>query len=444
MDTAILTALIAGQMAQIAGVRQTEVDARNAISGLGLEQMIGELFPGVNAELLTANKDVVNHLQQGVNRYVRALTRGTLNWEWDGENEPPELNPGVLLNKAGRDLVQDATTDALVTGKFAYFPYIGPDGKLKLSTLTGFLWPIYEAGDSSEVQAVLQVTSYVADGKTLYQVRRFSPGMMEVFRGLEDWQKYATGQKEEFPQPHAAGRLPIAFRVVGRDANREPEGLAMTALPAFRRYVKAAVLLAFIAHRGGFEERVAKSDQLFQLAKSDPRNPMLADLKTVGPNKIRVMDSGGSYERLEPVKLAEYREQERDAKADVRGALYMPDVDGADLSGDALAEKRESYTETTVSLGNSVADALTEAHELAAAMRPAELRAGWRVTLKPHFTRDVESARVALREDYKAGLPLSAWLSGLQNLGVTEVTEAHINAALAQEEAGTLPRPKGA
>ncbi|WP_278912110.1 hypothetical protein [Deinococcus wulumuqiensis] len=443
MDTAILTALIAGQMAQIAGIRQTETDARNAISGNGLEQMIGELFPSVDSKLLTANKDVVNHLQQGVNRYVRALTRGTLNWEWDGENEPPELNPGVLLNKAGRDLVQDATTDALVTGKFAY-SYIGPDNRLRLSTLTGFLWPIYEAGDSSEVQAVLQVTSYVADGKTLFQVRRFSPGMMEVFRGLEDWQKYATGQKEEFPQPHSPDRLPIAFRVVGRDANREPEGLAMTALPAFRRYVKAAVLLAFIAHRGGFEERVAKSDQLFQLAKSDPRNPVLGELKKVGPNIVRVLDSSGSYERLEPVKLAEYREQERDAKADVRGALYMPDVDGADLSGEALAEKRESYTETTTSLGNSVADALTEAHELAAAMRPAELRSGWRVTLKPHFTRDVESARVALREDYKAGLPLSAWLSGLQNLGVTEVTEAHINAALAQEEAGTLPRPNGA
>ncbi|AAF12338.1 hypothetical protein [Deinococcus radiodurans] len=116
-------------MAQIAGIRQNEVDARNAISGLGLEQMIGELFPGVDGQLLTANKDVVNHLQQGVNRYVRALTRGTLNWEWDGENDPPDLNPGVLLNIAGRDLVQDATTDALVTGKFAYFPYIGPDNR---------------------------------------------------------------------------------------------------------------------------------------------------------------------------------------------------------------------------------------------------------------------------------------------------------------------------
>lgn len=440
MDLAIYTALVQGQLAQIAGIRQAETDARTAISGYGIEQMAQALFPGVDPALLSANKDLPNYLQQGVSRYVRAMTRGELNWEWEGEGDTPEQgDPGVWLDKRGRDLVQDATTDSLVAGKFAYFPSIGPDLRLRITTLNGFLWPIYAEGDVSEVMAVLQVTSGMVDGKIRYQVRRYSPGMLELFSNLEDWQTYATAPgRQEFPQPHALDRLPIAFRIVGRDANREPEGIAQTAMPAYRRYVKFAVLLGFIATRGGFEERVVLSDALFQLAKDNPRHPLLQEMKKVGVNLVRLMDSGGSYERLEPVALSEYREQEAVARADVRDALNMPDT-GGDLSGEALAEKREAYTESTESIAGSIAEALTEAHDLAAGLRPVEYRPGWRITLKPRFTRDMNAERTALREDYKAGLPRSAWLSGLQSAGVSQVTQAHIDAALALEEAETVP-----
>lgn len=444
MDLAMLTALVQGQLAGVAGLRQAERDTRDAISGLGIEQMAQALFPGVDLALLKANQDLPNYLQQGVARYVRALTRGELNWEWDLEGDPPEQgNPGVWLTPRGRDLVQDATTDALVAGKFAFFPNVGQDGKLRVTTLTGFLWPIHEPGDVSDVQAVLQVTSGMVKGKLRYQVRRYSAGLLEVFSDLEDWTKYSDATSVPYPQRHAPDRLPLAFRVVGRDANREPEGLAQTAMPAFRRYVKFAILLAFIATRGGFETRVVKSDFYARLAENSPNHPLLADLKKDGPNVVKLMDAAGSYDRLDPVKLAEFREQEAVARADVRDALNMPDT-GGDLSGEALAEKREAYTETLGGLAGSVRDALTEAHDLAALLRPTELRRGWRVTLTPHITRDVEAARTALREDYKAGgLPLSAYLSGLQSLGVSQVTDAHVEAAEAREAADLVPTPPG-
>lgn len=437
MDLAILSALITGQMAQIAGQRLDEIAARDVISGLGISQMIGELFPNVDSALLGANADVVNHLQEGASRYTRAMTRGSINWEWEAEGDPPEAQPSHWLVA---EIVQQLTTDALVSGKVALFPRVDEQGRLRVNVLGGYLHPVRSEG---ELVALLQVLPIRKEGKILYQVRRYSAGLLEVFDNLEDWQKFNTAPAQQYPQSHCPDRLPVAFGVSASDAYGEPLGLVRSALPAFRRYVKAAVLLSFIAHRGGFEERVIKSDQVFQLAKSEPRNALLGEIKKVGPNSLRVLDAGGSYERLDPVALAEYREQERDAKADARAALLMPDTDGANLSGEALAEKREAYTETCQSLAGLIADALTECHELLAKLRPAEVRSGWRITLTPRFARDVTAERVALREDYKAGLPKSAWLSGLQSLGVEWVTDQHVEDAQNEEaitrapEAGT-------
>ena len=443
MDLAMLTALLRGQLWQLASMRYDEIETRNAISGKGLDAILARLFPGVDSRLLDANKQVPNHLQQGVSRYVRALVRGELNWEWDGEGDAPTTgSPDGWLKRPGRDLIQSLVTDALVSGKFAIFPSVGDGGVLRVTALTGFLWPIYAAGDTNVVLGWLQVTSYVQDGRILYDVRRYSRGLLEVFRGLEDWLTFSGATPTPYPQPHAARVLPLTHRIVGRDANRDPEGLAQTAMPAFENFLKAAVLLKFIAHRGGFEERVIKSDAVFQLAKDNPRDERLKELKNVGPNSLRVLDSGGSYERLSPVQLQDYRQAELDARSDVHNALNIPDTDGTRLSGDALIEKRESYSEMVNSLAGLLADALTETHALVAALLPAQFKPGWRVTLKPHFAHDTSAERTNLREDYKAGiLPESAALSGLQSLGVVYVTEAMVQAAIDREAADLVPTP---
>lgn len=443
MNTNELTALIADQLPQMALAWQAETDARQAIAGQGIEAMVNQLFPGVDSNLLKANRDMPNFLQQGVSRYVRALTRGELNWEWEGDGSEPDAkrSPGAYLNRQGRDLIQDAATDILVSGKFAYFAYVDGGGRLRVVTLAGFLYPIYAPGDISEVQALMQVLSYRKADKQLYEVRRYSPGLLEVYSGLDDWQKYVSKVPATFMQK-LPDRLPCAFRIVGRDANREPEGIAQTALSAHRRYVKFAVLLAFIATRGGFEERVVKSDMLAQLAKDNPKHPLVQELKRVGVNLIRLMDAGATYERLDPVVLADYRDQEAAARSDVRDALNMPDISGK-VSGEALTEKREAYTESVESMASSMADALTDVHDLAAALRPSDLSAGYRVTLQPRFTRDVQAERTMLLNEFKVGLPKSSWLSGLQSLGVSEVTQAQIDAAQAEEEAMAPPSTGG-
>lgn len=438
MDTSELNKLCSGQIPAMSAAWIAEQVARDAISGKGLETIIKELFPSVDSALLKANRDLPNFLQQAVNRYVRALARGELNWEWDAEDETNDQgSPAKTLALRGRDLVQDATSDALISGKFAFFPSRNEKGVYSQTVLSGFLWPIYEAGNVGSVLAIVQIYAQIVEDKTKYQVRRYSAGLVESWPLLDDWKAFIKEQPQPYVQPHQ--QMPIAFRIVNRNVNREPEGMIAAALPAFRRYVKFAVLLAFIATRGGFEERLVKSDVLFQLAKEKPTHPLLTALKKSGPNEVRLLDQGASYERLSPVMLDQYREQEAVARADVRDALNMPDTDGVQLSGEALQEKREAYTESVESLASSLADALSEAHTIGSFLEPA-LTNGWRVTLEPRFSRDVTAERVQIREDVKAGvLPVSLALSALQGLGASYVTTTAIAAAKDDEDLARTP-----
>lgn len=425
-------------MATITSTRSAEQVTRDAISNTGIEATVRDLFPGVADDFIKSNRNFPNVLQRGVNRYVSAVTRAELNWEWTGTGNPPEdRTPAGLLNRPGRALLQAATVDALATGKFAYFPYRDDAGRVQISALSGFLWPIFQAGNSTVIEAVLQITSQTVDGKVRYEVRRYSPGLLEVFSDLEDWKKYATAPVKPYPQAHAPDRLPLAFRITGLDANRLPEGIAGTAMPAFLDYVKARVLLSFARELGAFEERVYTSDEVFKLAKETPAHPLLKALQLVGPRKAKFLPSGDKYERLEPIDLTGFAEQAREAADAVDSAMSIPPKTGAaELAGIALAEIREAYTEQATSLCSVAADALTEAVELAALLDSVTVQPGWRITLAPRFTQDTQTERLNIREDFKADLlPRSAALSGLQGIGVSYVTDAMVAEAEAVEEA---------
>lgn len=440
MDLAMLTASVENQLTLIKGIRTAEQATRDAVSNTGIEQVVKDLFPGVSDDFIKGNRNFPNVLQRGANRYVSAVTRAELNWEWAGEGDAPDVRtPAELLAGPGRDLLQAATVDALCCGKYAFFPYRDEYGRVQISALSGFLFPIFSSGNSTVVEALLQITATMVKGKPNYTVHRYSPGMLEIFSDLEDWTKYATVTPQKWPQSHAKDRLPVAFRITGRDANRQPEGLAATALPAFLDYVKARVLMAFVSELGSFEERVFYSDELYTLAKDNPNHPLLKASTAVGPRKGKFLPSGDKYERLESIDLTGYQDRAREAAENVDAALNIPPTSaGADLAGVALQELRENYTETSTALTNSLADGLTEAVALAAAMNPSPVDANWRVTLKPRFTQDTDKERAHIREDFKATLlPKSAALSGLQGLGVTYVTDEMVQLAEAEEALDT-------
>lgn len=437
MELALIQANIQAALNEIVATRNAEMRVRDVMSGLSIEQLAKELFPGIKDDFIQSNRHFPNVLQKGVNRYVQAVTRAELNWEWAGQGEPKlDRSPAILLQGPGRDLLQAGTVDALATGKVAYFPYRDDQNRVKITVLSGFLFPIFEEGNSTVVEALLQINSGMVEGKLRYEVRRYTPGLLEVFSNLEDWKKYATARAVTFPQPHALDRLPVAFRIAGRDARRQPEGLAATAMPAFMDYMKARMLMSFVTELGGFEERAFYSDELFKLAKEDPNHPLLKANVAVGPRRGRFLPSGDKYERLDPVALEGFRARAVEAADNVDAALGIPpNMAGANLSGIAIQEMREGYTETIAALTNTHADALTEACDLAARMNPTPVDPGWKVTLAPRFTQDVNAERQAIRQDFSSGLlKKSAALSGLQGLGISYVTDALIEDAQAEEE----------
>lgn len=443
MDIDILNQLVKAGLAGVTDARDSERETREAISGAGVPRFVKELFPGVDDAFVNSNKFTDNPLKSAVRRYVSAQLRGELSWEWDGAGDPPsEGTPSQLLAKA-RDLLQAASLDALATGKIAFFPSI-VDGRLQLAVLSGFLWPIFRAGDATTVDALVQVTSTMQGGKTRYEVRRYSDGLLEVWTDLEDWLKFTDkAPSNSFVQAHATGRLPVAFRVVYRDVNRHPEGLVQAAMPAFMAFLKAAVLTNFISELGGFEERVFKSDALFELAEKNANHPLLKVNQAVGPRAAKFLKSSDEYQRLKPVELGGYDARERSAREALKESLGIPDTSGANLTGVSLQEKREAYVENVDTLANTLADALTEAADLAAALDPNVVRPGWRVTLTPHFTQDVEAERkFALDAFSKGALPQSAALSAFQSLGASYVTDAMIERAEAIEDMDA-PLPRG-
>lgn len=164
------TRLTANDLALIAQVRASELDTRRAITGKALESFLTELFPGADASLIKANKRIPNHLQKGVWRYTTALTRGALNWEWDGDSDPPTVGtPEALMGEQTTALVnvQEMVVDALCTGKFALFPYVDAGGVLRLSVLDGFLWPVWQPGSTTVLEGLLQVRGYAQDGNAV-------------------------------------------------------------------------------------------------------------------------------------------------------------------------------------------------------------------------------------------------------------------------------------
>ena len=210
MDLEQAITAMKADLAAIAAARQDELDARNATSGEDLERLILDLFPGVSSDFIAANGHFSNELRKAISKIVTNARNAKLQWQQDSETELNDAPLQTLL-KGAQQLIEDAATDALCAGKLAFFPYRDePGGPVRIAVLTGFLHALTDPGNVTQTLGVLQVTTYKTAGRTKFEVRRFTPGLLEVFRDLDDWQKYTDATPEPYPQPHATGRLPVA------------------------------------------------------------------------------------------------------------------------------------------------------------------------------------------------------------------------------------------
>lgn len=415
-----------------------ESEARDVLSG-NLAAQLQVLFPKAPAEFLTSNGHFSNELARGAGEIADAVSSASINWTG------PTTDTGVE-QMFTRELVRLLAVDALVTAKLALFPRITETGALEVEALTGYLHPVFSATNALRVEAVLQVLPVAVGEAIQYEVRRYSAGLLEVFPPVESWGDFEKGTAKPYPQPHAAGRLPLAFMVVRRDAHRLPLGLVAECLSAFRRYAKTAVNRNAVQEIAGFPERVLKSDKYLDLALGNKQLPPgfqgdpLGELRKVAARQLKLIGSGDEYDvqnGVDPTPHMEAELQDRQALLDL---LRSPDLSGGNVSGIALAERQTKARALISDLCAAIAALVTDVCTLSSGLPSSGIGEGIQASLTPRWATD-NAARIAQVSDLysKAVIPKSVGLQELQTAGLNSITDQMIEAEQKAEAADRVP-----
>lgn len=437
MNPDLQLALLKAEMASIKASRLAEIEARDVLSG-HLATQLATLFPKAPADFLDANGHFANELARGAGEIADAVSAAQINWTG------PTQDSGVerLFTK---ELVRLLAVEALVTGKLALFPRINEEGQFEVEALAGYLHPIFSPTNALKVEAVLQVLPTWEGGKQVYEVRRYSPGMLEVFPPVSDWVNFADGTPEEYPQPHAQGRLPLAFAIVRRDAHRQPYGLVVECLSAFRRYAKTAINRNAVQEIAGWPERVVKSDRYLQLLlgateKGQPEHPAVTSLKQVGPRQLKLLGTNDNYEVQDGADPKPHMEAEASDKQALLDLLRSPDLSGGNLTGVALAERQTKSRALITDICGAIAALVTDACALASGLNGSQIAEGIQASLTPLWATDSQARITQVGDLYsKAAIPKSVALQELQTAGFSSITDQHIEEAQAQERGDLLP-----
>ena len=413
-----------------------EDDTRKVLSN-DLDKQIKLLFPKAPKEFLDANSHFSNELARGAGELADTISAAGINWTG------PAKDTGVE-QMFTKELVRLMAVDGLVSGKLALFPRIDSAGKLKFDALTGYLHPVFADGDALNVKALLQVTPVYAKDELQFQVKEYRPGMLAVYPAVAAIVDYAKGTPEEYPQQHSPNALPVAFKIIRRDAHRRASGLVSEALSAFRRYAKSAIVRNAVAELAGFPERVVKSDEYLRLIQQgDPlrngqEHPAVTALKQIGPRQLKVVGTSDAYDIEDGVDIAPHIESEDHDRQSLLDVLSNPDLQGGNVSGIALAERTARTRALITDMCGYIADLVTESLEIADALPNSGIAEGIQASLTPSWAVD-RSARVQeVTTLYQAGaLPKSVLYSELQTLGYSSITDKMLEAQIALEAQST-------
>lgn len=444
MNPELLIALLKAQMNDIAAQRDLEKAARDALSG----RLTGELsllFPSVSPEFIDANGNFSNELQRGADEIIDAVTGAAPNWTGTEEDSGVEdlFTP---------DLLNLMATDALVSGKLCLYPRVNAEGQFVVEAPAGYLHPIFDEDDDLKVEEVLQVVYRPRAQK--YRVTRFSRGLIQVYPLVTDWLKFADNAPEEsWEQTHAPDRLPIAFSVIRRDANRQPLGLVAAALPAFRRYMKTAINRNAVQEIAGFPERVVKSDKYLRLylgmgldgmknnLPAGQEHPAITALKDVGAYNVKILGQNDVYEVVTAADPKPHLDAEQTDKQALLDTLKSPDLGGGTGSGVALEVRQTKARNAITALCNQIAAMITDACALADAMGAAGFSEGIKASLTPQFPVDKANRATQAGDLFSKGaLKKSHLWTELQSAGWNSISDDDIDDAKAQEDGTFVPR----
>jgi hypothetical protein len=410
----------------LAEAREIERQARDVLSG-SLELQLKALFPTAPADFIKSNGHFSNELARGAGEIADAISAASINWTGPVEDSGIE-------REFDKELVRLMAVDALVSGKMALFPRVDEQGKFALEALTGYLHPILDPTNALKVAALLQVLAVTDGDRQLFEVRAYRPGLLQVYPAVETLADFAKGTPADYAQDHARDRLPVAFKVLRRDAHRRPLGLVSECLSAFRRYAKTAINRNAVQEIAGWPERVLKSDQyLSHILNGDPlraghEHPAVSELKKVAPRQLKVIGSGDSYDVEDGVDPAPHIAAETIDKQALLDLLRSPDLSGGNLTGVALAERQSKSRALISDMCDAIAELVTEACTISEGLRAANIGTGINASLTPRWVVDRNARVMELTGLYQAGaLPKSVMLLELQSLGYTSITDEMID-----------------
>ena len=414
---------------QIKAALAREARSREVMSG-DLSAALAELFPG-DPLFVQRNGNVSNELMRGAGEIADAVAAASINWTTESAQD------AGMERFFSKTLVRLLTVEALISGKIALFPRLNDTGELEMAVLSGYLHPVLSADNALTVESLLQLLPVQVGDRALWQVRRYSAGLLEVFPPVEDWVQFEQLTPEVYPQPHAPGRLPAALSIVRRDARRYPSGLVAEALPAFLRYLKTAVNRNAVQEIAGCPERVVQSDKYLGLLLGEipvppgrTRDEILGELRKVAPKQLKLLGSGDTYEVQDGVDPAPHMAAEEADKQALLDLLRSPDLSGGNLSGVALAERQTKARALITDLCDSVALAVTEAARLASGLPGVEVPEDVQASLTPRWATD-NAARITQVGDLysKGAIPRSVALQELQTAGFASITDQMIQDA---------------
>lgn len=455
MLTDLMLAQLRAQVAAIKADRLAELEHRELLAG-GVASALSQLYAGRMenpAAFLAANGHALNVLQKSAGHLLGLVRAAKSNWA--GGDRADDAAMKTLITPG---LIATLATDLLVGGKAAVLPMLKA-GRPRLVALAGYLRFIYaedaSTGQAEDVEAVVQVLPTLIKGQQMFEVRVYSTdaagnGQIEIYPPVEDWANYLDGRPRVEPQAHARGRLPVAVLVGDTDAYRQPVGLVAQAAPAFLRYLKTAVERNATQENAGAPERVIYSDDYLRLVltPADPKaSPIqahaerqaLANARKVSPRQLRVLGSNDRYEVKPGVDITPHLAAESADRRDVESLFGDVEAEGGNLSGVALAERRQRRTTLVEGLCGTIAGALTDALGLLSLIPGANTPAAT-LTLTPSFPQDNTARAEGVSKLYSDGLlPKSSGLRELQNAGYSSITDEQVRAAEEQERASTVP-----
>jgi hypothetical protein len=377
---------------------QVETEIVDAYNG---NPNVSKLIPGtVTRTFLDRNLQGINIFKRGLDKLHAPVSSAELQYTGEERYSTDHLE----FVKELEGYKDGAILDLILSGKTAILPWINDTGELRLTPLGGFLFPIYDEYQPNKLVKLLSFSPQATNDGIVYTVYEIEFGVIRIYSDVKAVERYNSSRFEEFPQPHAADRMPVSFVSNGN-------GYAVHGLSAYNKFLKH-----LIQENQTFEQSVSPQRVITGMTPDDAAANNLHDFS---PYSVIYLKDGATIDYLSASQdVTTLSAARADAAREVGTALHVPDLaTGAGESGEARMILLEEQMTTCNHLARLLTALFNDVTVLLGRMKavPNALE----FSLSPNFSHVTNQKTNQVIELFKQGI-LSRYetLTRLQALGV--------------------------